>query len=336
MVETYGRCAGCASCLGCAVNCWNAPWNWDLPRTNRLGYIRRLVRWICEVGNHAIPLPFRPDMWWVLAMRAGVDFGSTVVKAYLESNGVPVYLDTLVQSRGSLFESLRSDWGVTELHVTGIGSQRGSEEFDLIEPEGDLIQSELKIQIEGACHLLKQEGNLIAERRFADTLFCSIGTGVSYSYGFRQILGSPIGGGFIAGLASILGIRVEEVGEYADRGFHQDLLVHDIIPSKADTFEGSLVVAHFAKATADTSREDICASLLHCVATTVARDIVQVRFSDGDGPNHVVLLGNPIVWYPKLRHWLVNYLEAFGMKVHVPKQPAHAGAVGAWLRGAEC
>lgn len=58
-------CPVCRSSLNCAVNCSNAPWNWDLPKTNRLGYLRRLVRWICVTGKYEIPLPFRPTLDWM-------------------------------------------------------------------------------------------------------------------------------------------------------------------------------------------------------------------------------------------------------------------------------
>lgn len=58
-------CSVCNSCLGCAVDCSDAPWNLDCPKTNRLGYLRRLVRWLRSECGYPLPLPFRPDLHWL-------------------------------------------------------------------------------------------------------------------------------------------------------------------------------------------------------------------------------------------------------------------------------
>ncbi len=64
-------CPICESPLGCAADCSNAPWNWDLPRTTRLGYLKRLVSWIRTLGSRPEPLPlaFRPDIHWTRECR---------------------------------------------------------------------------------------------------------------------------------------------------------------------------------------------------------------------------------------------------------------------------
>lgn len=59
------RCFVCQSTLGCAVDCGNAPWNFDLPRTTPRGYLKRLVKWIRDIGHYPVPLPFRPDLHWL-------------------------------------------------------------------------------------------------------------------------------------------------------------------------------------------------------------------------------------------------------------------------------
>ena len=51
------QCYQCGSYLGCDVDCPNAPWNWDLPTTNRFGHLRRLVRWLREGQGSNEPVP---------------------------------------------------------------------------------------------------------------------------------------------------------------------------------------------------------------------------------------------------------------------------------------
>lgn len=61
------RCSVCQSCLNCAVDCPDAPWNWDLPRTAPLGHLKRLVKWLRDECGWPMPLPFRPDLRWLRA-----------------------------------------------------------------------------------------------------------------------------------------------------------------------------------------------------------------------------------------------------------------------------
>lgn len=63
-IVVVGAPRGCACTLGCACDCPNAPWNFDLPRTSRLGYLRRFVRWLHASGL-PLPLPWRPAIWWL-------------------------------------------------------------------------------------------------------------------------------------------------------------------------------------------------------------------------------------------------------------------------------
>lgn len=43
-------CPYCLAALGCAVDCPNAPWNFDKPRATRLTHLTRLVRWCRPLG----------------------------------------------------------------------------------------------------------------------------------------------------------------------------------------------------------------------------------------------------------------------------------------------
>lgn len=62
----YYGCAECQQPLGCAVDCSTAPWNWDLPRTTRLAYLKRLVRWVRSLSSYRGPTGLRlSDLRWV-------------------------------------------------------------------------------------------------------------------------------------------------------------------------------------------------------------------------------------------------------------------------------
>lgn len=69
-------CPSCNQPLGCAVDCPRAPWNWDaaeniLPKTTRLGYLKRLVRWCRPGRTYDRSLPTMPvgftlsDLHWL-------------------------------------------------------------------------------------------------------------------------------------------------------------------------------------------------------------------------------------------------------------------------------
>jgi len=57
------QCSSCRSHLGCAVDCPNAPWNWDLPRTNDFGHLRRLARWIRSIGGTSATIDTSSLRW---------------------------------------------------------------------------------------------------------------------------------------------------------------------------------------------------------------------------------------------------------------------------------
>jgi hypothetical protein len=58
------QCYRCHSHLGCAVDCSNAPWNWDLPTTNDFGHLRRLALWIRSNGGTSATID-RSSLHWI-------------------------------------------------------------------------------------------------------------------------------------------------------------------------------------------------------------------------------------------------------------------------------
>lgn len=59
------NCYYCDSATRCAINCNNAPWNFDKLKISNLGYLKRYVRWLRDECNYPIPLPYRPHMFWI-------------------------------------------------------------------------------------------------------------------------------------------------------------------------------------------------------------------------------------------------------------------------------
>ncbi len=67
------KCPGCSSPLGCAIDCAWAPWNWDLPHTTRLGFLKRLGKWLLGNVRHEndfpIYVPWPCDLRWMNERR---------------------------------------------------------------------------------------------------------------------------------------------------------------------------------------------------------------------------------------------------------------------------
>lgn len=59
-------CPYCEAPLGCAVDCPNAPWNHDRPRTSRMAYLTRLVRWVRSLSAVRTPVGFTlSELHWL-------------------------------------------------------------------------------------------------------------------------------------------------------------------------------------------------------------------------------------------------------------------------------
>ncbi len=272
--------------------------------------------------------------------HAGIDFGTTLVKAFFTEEGEAVMLDTRLQDRQALADALR-ERGIELLQVTGIGSREGFEGFKQASMRGDNpIDSELLTQMRGALFLLERQGVCPA----AHCLFASVGTGTSYlvraharGVGVKRKLGNSIGGGLISGLAATLEIPMSEIDALARAGSALDIYVRDLLPATADTFEGAMVVSHFGKAKHGSSQQDRSASLFQIVATVIVRDIILLR-GDDDRPSlfggftDVVLMGMTVQEYSVLREAFNVYLLACGFTVHIPQHAGFVGAAGAYLQ----
>ncbi|MEY4744933.1 MAG: hypothetical protein RL272_878 [Candidatus Parcubacteria bacterium] len=263
-------------------------------------------------------------------MKAGIDCGTTLVKAAW-FKGEELQLASLPpESFDVAAARMRAD-GVDSARVTGVGPRPAGLPA-IREADGDPIADEIALQAGGVRWLLERGG-----RPSGEFLLVSIGTGTSYAFVTRDgverfPLGNAIGGGFIAGLARLLGVGdIRDVGALAMDSEPFDILVKDAMPSAAGTPQGEFVVAHFAKARdADdgTALCRACASLLQTVAVTVVRDLMLFGMQR-KMPKDAVIIGTTVAAFAPLRRMLESYVPLTGMDPHFPKLGEFAAAIGA-------
>ncbi len=154
----------------------------------------------------------------------------------------------------------------------------------------------------------------------------------------RFPLGNAIGGGFIAGLAAWQAVDLSAIDEFASRGRLRDALIKDLVPAKDGTLEGEFVVSHFGKGEIMGARVhpegghplvDYCATVVHCAAVTVIRDVMLVGMIPGFAAEDVVFIGTPVAKMMALRGHLVRYAAALGKNAHFPENGEYAAALGA-------
>lgn len=290
-------------------------------------------------------------------MKAGIDFGTTLTKvAWRKKDGTYgldstirrdesetcCSTDELATPRELVTASLQRE-GVTGLRATGIG-ERWLKGFALEESKGDPIEDEIRLQADGVRQLLGSCSGLKLENRPDSFLLVSIGTGVSYTRVIkgkaeRFPYGNAIGGGFIAGLARLLGIDdVRDVKYVGSNDEPPDLLVRDVLEHTRGMPLGELVVAHFGKVPADgtlVKSGEAVASALHCVATSIIRDVIMMGMMEKFAPpGPAVFIGSTVSAFPALAHHLSRYAVMIGAEAKFPDNGEYAAAVGA-LHAAE-
>lgn len=257
-------------------------------------------------------------------MKAGVDFGSSLVKAYWRKN-ISQYNSSAELGVNGLAEKLRQH-GVTHINATGIGPRTGFEGFVLAESAGDPLAAEIGLQAKGLRHLYSV--NSLPQR----LLLVSIGTGTSYTEvdgdkvaGTR--LGNPMGGGFIAGFGRIFMMgEPERIAMLAANGTPPDTLMKHSLPALGGSPMGEFVISHFNRAEVTMEEADFAAGLLHCVAVSIIRDLM------ADVTPDVVFIGSTVAAYSTLEKYLKSYCAMLGKTAHFPTGGEYAGALGAYYR----
>ena len=260
---------------------------------------------------------------------AGIDFGSTLTKAYWRADGKEHF--ATADDAGDFEElttGMRMD-GVRIVRVTGVGGSKASlrlaERFPHVRVAEGAVDDEIRLQAAGARLLMGE-----APRKM---IVAAIGTGVSYAVvkgkrAKRHPLGSCHGGGTILGLGRIVGANTfEEIEEAAARAEPGDLLVKDKLPETAGTPIGELVIAHFAKAGA--SFEEECASVFNLAACSIVKDLA-VLTSIPFSPKEIAVVGT-VADSATFRRFLGRWSPMLkGCRLHFPAQGGFAAAVGAW------
>jgi len=262
-------------------------------------------------------------------MKAGVDIGSSLVKAvWIKEEGYKLFstADTPLEE---IAQELKED-GIKRINVVGIGSHADYfKDFDIKTTEGDKIENEVRLQARGVKKML--------ENPDISFLLVSIGTGTSYTLvkGEKVIrfpLGNSISGGYINGLGKVLGMQdYNELVKLSAASMPLDLCVKDMIPEKAGTFEGELIIANFGKGTADSEKGRAYASVVSSVAVTSIRDIMLMNMMPAfQPPKDIVYIGSTVSRTPLLKNLLNQYSIMIGKNPHFPKNGEFALAMGAY------
>src|SRR3989344_1390796 len=267
--------------------------------------------------------------------KAGVDFGSSLVKVVWKENNSYQYLSTVDCSLKKIAYSM-AQADVTQINVAGIGySPERAKEFSSYGMkvkvfEGDPIKNEIDLQAKGTRQLLEQKIN--------NFLLVSIGTGTSYTLvqgenSTKFPFGNSLGGGFINGLGKVLGAaNYKELATRSLEGVSLDLHIKDMIPEKAGTFEGELAVANFGKGNTDSEKAGAYKSIVNTVAVATIKDIlVMGMIPQFQVPSDIIYIGSTVSHTPLLLNILQAYSFAVGKTPHFPKQGEFALALGAMI-----
>jgi len=263
---------------------------------------------------------------------AGVDFGSTLTKAYWRAHDGRERLMTVTLADQCVLAYEMAREGVRRVRRTGIGQADDAitKRFEIIGAPADAVDDEITLQAAGARLLFERSLAMPPPKKM---LIVAIGTGVSYTKvsgkkAKRSPLGSAHGGGTILGLGRLVGAKTfEELEAGAAKGTPADLLVKHQLPATDGTPLGDLVIAHFTKE--DASFEDRCASVFSFAAASIAKDLAvlsAIPFS----PKEFVVVGR-IGASPTFRQYLQRWLPMLkGCLMHFPKNGEYAAATGAW------
>ncbi|MBI2665395.1 hypothetical protein HYX12_02115 [Candidatus Woesearchaeota archaeon] len=268
-------------------------------------------------------------------MKAGVDVGTSLVKVAWINDGHFRFSSTADVKLEEITRQLSAD-GVRRIHLAGIGYSddraKYFKDFEVRTAEGDPIENEVRLQAEGTRRLLQDSGY-----QGDSFLVVSIGTGTSYTLVTKDgatkfPIGNSLGGGFINGLGQVLGARdYTELATESTQGMPLDLCIKDMLPDKAGTFEGELVVANFGKATPASERSSAYASVISTVAIATIRDIRLLgMIPHFQPPDDVVYVGSTVARTPVLKNLLQAYSAVIGKNPYFPEHGEFALALGAY------
>lgn len=270
-------------------------------------------------------------------MKAGIDCGTSLTKFAWFDQGRLRLVSSADADIPSVLDEMKAA-GVARARVTGIGRPWETDGIAFSMTSDDPVADELALQSDGVRRLLPGFAD------DGDFLLVSIGTGTSYTLvpaagePRRFPIGNAIGGGFIAGLAAWQAADRSSIDGYASRGEPRDIRIKDLVPAKAGTIEGEFVVSHFGKDQVMGARvlpqgghplDDYCATVVHCAAVTVIRDVLLLGMIPGFEVDDVVFIGTPVAKMRSLRGHLSLYAQALGKRAYFPENGEFAAALGA-------
>jgi len=271
-----------------------------------------------------------------MEIPAGVDFGSTLTKAYWRAHDGQERLMTVTAADQCVLAYEMARDGVRRVRMTGIGLADDAiiKRFDIVAAPEGAVDDEIALQARGARGLLYSE---LATREVSEKklIVAAIGTGASYTKvkgkkAKRYPLGSAHAGLTVLGLGRWLGAAgFKELEDAAAKGVPADLLVKDQLPATDGTPIGELAIGHFSKH--DLSFEDRCASIFSFSACSIAKDLA-ILTALPLSPKHIAVvgtLGASPVFRKHLERWTKLLLK--GRRLHFPPDAGYAAALGAWL-----
>lgn len=273
--------------------------------------------------------------------KAGVDFGLSNVKIFwVDDRGLDCYLSTPRVSRAGLV-SVLCHLGIKHLCVAGNGPRDGFEGFHQHAWPDDPIRAELRLQANGARHLMLCAARPLETKH----IVVGIGTGMSITVvngeGFDFPVGSAYGAGSIDGLLALLGL---ESGAAIDRLLEEkeeipsfDLSLGEAAPALKGTPYEHWIAASFVNAARGPREEPAlravrgAKSIIQHLATDLAsRLLLFERIPEFRGAREVVIVGMMPHTSRFIRKTLEATLRKIGKTPIFPPRADYALAVGCY------
>ena len=260
--------------------------------------------------------------------RAGVDLGGSLIKVAYFANGE---LQFKIFASTSLDETTTflSDQGLTELVLTGGGSVRHRQAFEIFQT---YTQDEFTATITGANHLRLREG-----LQSFPYILVSIGTGTSVyrvsRSGGNRIAGTAIGGGTLLGLGRLLTgeTRFQEIVALAAEGDRTlvDVLIRDIYGRDIPGLPGDTTASNFGKMLSQRP-PDLARALFQFVGETIST--VACLAAPEPDIQEVVYIGSSLRDNPVFREVLEWGTYFMDKKPRFLAHGEYVGAVGSLLK----
>jgi hypothetical protein len=286
-------------------------------------------------------------------VRCGVDCGSTLIKAAVQTKDGRYFFSTRDFTKEKLIGALK-ELKVSKVFKTGIGKY--DLPFPVIYPTKDPIDHEIDTQVLGTQYLLKQWGEKQGFEVPTEYCLIAAGTGASYTivekkrvggdedYWVRLPHGSAFAGGFLSKLANHIytgydSYRDDEktlkdmdgMASYAQskKQPSADLFLKDIDPASKE----DLLIASCGKLPPPfpwRQSEQLAAALVEMTATALLDKFLMYRYCWAAKNGNIVLIGS-LAAMPSFQTAFRRLALPLGLIAYFPPNGEYAGALGALL-----